>query len=238
MDYCGDVKPLKATFLVKEEVQDGVFKPKGIACAVFFKGHIFLLTSSAVVEATDDRKKHIAERFSRKHFGDYRLDVSILGQLGNFTFLRIVKEHPREMGTAWITSLNLELPSVERKALGRPLSGHGTGEFELQFQWDGKSTNIQVITLKSIDWTLILGVPIIIENIQNNKRQSGRFSVIGVVGWSSEEKFCPCYLDHLDENRLGKFCLMRSHIHLGGLLFSNTKIFQVEYATVAVMVNN
>ncbi|XP_015762348.1 PREDICTED: uncharacterized protein LOC107341454 isoform X2 [Acropora digitifera] len=196
MDYNVDVKALKATFLVKEEVQDGVFKPRGIACAVYFKEHIFLLTSSAVVKATDDRKKHIAERFSRKHFGDYRLDVSILGQLGDFTFLRIVKEHPTEMGTAWIISLNLELPSLERKALGRPLSG--TGEFQLQVQWVGKSTNIQVITTKSIEWTSILGVPIIIENMQSNKRQSGRFSVIGVVGLTSEEKLCLCYLDHLD----------------------------------------
>ena len=221
MDYNVDLNPLKATFLVKEEVQDGVFKPRGIACAVCFKGQIFLLTSSAVVEATDNRKKHIAERFSRKHFGDYRLDVSILGQVGNFTFLRIVKEHPREMDTAWVISLNLELPSPKRKALGCPLKG--TGEFELQLQRDGSSTNIKVNSTKSIDWTSILGVPIIIENTESDKKQSGRFSVIGVVGLTSEEKLCPCYLDHLDEKTgsLGKFCLMSSHIHLGGLIFSN-----------------
>ena len=222
MDYDVDVIPLKATFLVKEEVQKSVFKPRGIACAVCFKGKIFLLTSSSVVEATDNRKKHIAERFSRKHSGDYRLDVSIFRQLGNFTFLTIIEEYPRaSMGTSWVISLNLELPSSERKALGCPLSEKR--EFELQCQWDGNSTSIQVITTKSIDWTSILGVPIIIENIQSNKRQSGRFSVIGVVGLTSEEKLCLCYLDQLEENTgsLGKFCLVRSHIHLGGLIFSN-----------------
>ena len=221
MDYDVDVKPLKATFLVKEEVQKSVFKPRGIACAVCFKGKIFLLTSSSVVDATDNRKKHIAERFPRRHFGDYRLDVSICEQLGNFTFLRIINENARaSMGTPWV-SLNLELPSSERKALGCPLSG--TGEFKLQVRWDANSANIQVITTKSIDWTSILGVPIIIKNTQSNKRQSGRFSVIGVVGLSGEEKICLCYLDQLDENTesLGKFCLVRSHIHLGGLIFSN-----------------
>ncbi|XP_044172267.1 uncharacterized protein LOC122956647 [Acropora millepora] len=201
MDYAEDVEPLKATFLVKEEVQNGVFKPRGIACAVCFNGQIFLLTSSAVVDATDDGKKHIAERFSRKHFGHYRLDVSILGQLGSFTFLRIVKEHTRAMGRAWVISLNLELPSLERKALGRPLSG--TGEFQLQVQWVGKSTNIQVITSKSIEWTSILGVPIIIDNTQSNKKRSGGISFIGVVGSTKEEKLCLCYLDHEITESLG-----------------------------------
>lgn len=219
MDYEVDVKPLKATFLVKEEVQNDVFKLRGIACAVRWKGKIFLLTSSAVVEARDNRKKLIAERFSMKHVGGYRLNVSILGPLRNFTLLRITKEYPSAKGTPWLISLNLELPSLERKALGCPLSRKG--EFEIQVQWHGNSTNIEVIATKSTDWTSILGVPITIENKQNKKSQSGRFSVIGLVGLTSEGKLCLCYLDPLDEDRLGKFCLMRSHIHLGGLIFSN-----------------
>ena len=208
MDYAEDVEPLKATFLVKEEVQNGVFKPRGIACAVCFKEQVLLFTSSAVVEAADDRKKYIAERFSRKHVGDYRLDVSILGQRGNFTFLRIMKEYARAMRTGWVISLNLELPSSERKALGYPLSG--TGEFKLQVQWDGST---QVIPTKPIDWTSILGVPIIIDNTQSNKKRSGGISFIGVVGSTREEKLCLCYLDHEITESLGKFCLMRSHIH-------------------------
>ncbi|XP_067026413.1 uncharacterized protein [Acropora muricata] len=190
MDYTVDVEPLKATFLVKEVFQNGVFKLRGIASAVYFKGQVLLITSSAVVEATNDRKKHIAERFSRKHVGGYRLDVSILGQRGDFTFLSIMKEYPRAMRTGWVISLNLELPSSKRKAQGYPLSG--TGEFKLQFQWDGST---QVIPTKPIDWTSIVGVPIIIKNKLSNKNQSGRFSVIGVVGSTREEKLCLCYLN-------------------------------------------
>ena len=209
MDYTVDVNPLKATFIVKEVFENSAFKLRGIACAVRFKGSTpFLLTSSAVVEETDNRKKLIAERFSRKHV--YRLDVSVLRQFGNITFLWIMKEYQRAVGTSWIIGLNLELPSSERKALGHLLPGTGAGKCELQVQFDG---SIEVIPAKSIDRASILGVPIIIENIQSNKRQSGRFSVIGVVGLTSEEKFCACYLDRENTGSLGKFCLMRSHIH-------------------------
>ena len=130
-----------------------------------------------------------------------------------------MKEYPKAMGTAWFFTLNLELPSSGRKALGLPLKG--TGEFEIQVRWDRNSTEIEVISAKSIDWTSIPGIPIVIENKDNKKRQSGRFSVIGLVGLTSEGKLCLCYLDPLDENRLGKFCLMYSHIHLVGPIFSN-----------------
>ena len=209
MDYTVHVNPLKATFIVKEVFEKSGFILRGIACAVRFKGSKpFLLTSSAVVEETDNRKKLVAERVSRKHV--YRLDVSVLRQFGNVTFLRIMKEHQRVVGTSWIISLNLELPSSERKALGRLLPGTVAGKYELQVQFDGST---EVILAESIERVKILGVPIIIENIQSNKRQSGRFSVIGVVGSTREEKLCLCYLDHENTGSLGKFCSMRCHIH-------------------------
>ena len=211
MDYSEDVKPSKACFSVKEVFPNGVFKLRGIACAVLFKGSTpFLLTSSAVVGETDNRKKLIAERFSRKHVGAYRLDVSVLRQFGNVTFLWIMKEYQMVIGTSWIIGLNLEIPSSERKALGRLLPGMWFRKCELQVQFDGST---QVIPTKSIDRTSILGVPIIIENTLSNRKQSGRFSVIGVVGWTREEKLCVCYLDHENTGSLGKFCSMRSHIH-------------------------
>ncbi|XP_044170879.1 uncharacterized protein LOC114963804 isoform X2 [Acropora millepora] len=194
MDYTVHVNPVKATFIVKEVFEKSGFILRGIACAVRFKGsRPFLLTSSAVVEETDNRKKLIAERFSKKH--TYLLDVSVLRQFGNVTFLWIMKEHQRAKGTSWIIALNLEIPSSERKALGRllPETCPGAGNCRLQVQFDGST---QVIPAKSIDRASILGVPIIIENTQSYKKQSGRFSVIGVVGLTTEEKFCVCYLDH------------------------------------------
>lgn len=223
MDYDVDVNPSKAMFLVKEEFQNNVLKSRGIACAVYFEKRIFLLTSSSAVESTDKQKKLIAERLSRRHFGDYRLHVSVLRQLGNFTLLKIDKEYKnktRQVGGSWLISLNLEIPSSERKASAVPCCG--TEEFELNVQWDGNSANVQVNTTKSVDWTSILGVPMIIENKQSNRRQSGRFSVVGVVGLTSEGNLCAYFLDQLVQNArsLGKFFLL-SHIHLCGLIFSD-----------------
>ena len=209
MEYRVVVEPSKAIFVVSEVIQNNVLKHRGIACAVNFKGKIFLVTSSSAVEAKDHQKNLvlIAERYSRKHFHDYRLEVSILSKLGCFTFLKINKECEfGKVGRSWVISLNLELPSCERKASQNQF--RGMQEFELQFKRDGNSTNIEVISEKPTELTSILGAPIIIENKEVKETQSGRFSVIGVVGLTSDskgEKLCPYYLDLLDENTLGKF---------------------------------
>ena len=209
MDYAVVVDPFKACFLVSEVIQNNVRKQRGIACAVYFKGKILLVTSSSAVEAKYHQKKPvlIAERFSRKHFHDYRLEVSIFGKHGKFTFLKIDKEHEfGKVGRSWVISLNLELPCSERKASENQF--RGMQEFELLFKRDGNSTNVEVISEKPTELTSILGAPIIIENKQVKETQSGRFSVIGVVGLTSdleEEKLCPCYLDLLDENTLGEW---------------------------------
>ena len=110
------------------------------------------------------------------------------------------------MGRSWVISLNLELPSSERKAAQNQF--RVMQEFELQFKPDGNTTNIEVISEKPTELTSILGAPIIIENKEVKETQSGRFSVVGVVGLTSdskEEKLCPYYLDLLDKNTLGKF---------------------------------
>ena len=104
-------------------------------------------------------------------------------------------------------------------------SGHyidpfcGGSRFKLEFECVGRSTTIKVESGKKVERTSIIGVPIIIERKQNNRKHSGRFVVIGVVGLTSEEKHCPCYWDPSDENTrsLGEFCLVCAYIHLGGL---------------------
>ena len=190
----------EALFFISEDVQNNVFKKKGIACAVYFKEQIFLLTSSSVIGSKGNSKKLIAERFSRKHFGDYRLEVSLFRKLGNFTLLKIDKGNEiGEKGRGWVIGLHPESPSSERKALASPFCG--TQNFAVELKGDGNNTNIEVISRKAIQRTSILGAPIIVENKHTKKTQS----VIGVVGLNSEKKLCPCYLD---ENRLGKFCLV------------------------------
>ena len=210
MDHEVDVEPFKATYFVSEVVQNNVLKRRGIACAVFYKDAILLLTSSSAVEETDNEKKLIAERFSSKHFGDYRLEVSFFRQCGSFTFLRIVKEHKfGRMGRSWVISLNLESPSSETKS-ATPFCGRQDQKIKLEFKRAANRTTIEVISGKTVDRTSILGAPIVIERNQMNKKHSGRFAVVGVVGLTSEDKLCPYYWDLSDENTrsLGEFCLV------------------------------
>lgn len=56
MEYRVVVEPFKAIFVVSEVIQNNVLKQRGIACAVNFKGQIFLVTSSSAVEAKDHQK--------------------------------------------------------------------------------------------------------------------------------------------------------------------------------------
>lgn len=198
MDFKEDVDPAKATFYVGEEVQNKVLKLRGIACSVFSEGAVFLLTSSSAVGEADNQKKLIAQRFPSSHIGDHRLDVSFSRQLGNFTFLKIDKEY--NIGTIGrsLICLNLESPTYEMKDSAKPFCGGS--QFKLQFECVGSSTTIEVISQKTVERTSIIGVPIIIEKKQMNRKHSGRFSVIGIVGLTSEEKLCPCYWDPSDEN--------------------------------------
>ena len=194
----------KYIYFVSEEFQNYVFERRGIACSVSFEGETFLLTSSSAVEATDYGKKLIAERFSSKHFGDYRLEVSFFRQIGNFTFLKIDKEHEfGKRGKSWVISLNLESPSPEIKELAKPFCRKR--EVELQLKCDGNSTTVEVIGEKRVDEASIVGSPIIVEKKQMRKKQSGRFSVVGVVGLTSEEKLCACYWLEENTRSLGEF---------------------------------
>lgn len=235
------VNPLKAIFFVSEVIQKNVFKRRGIACAVYIKKKRWLVTSSSALEEKDNQNKpeFIAERFSRRHFGHYRLlEVSIFKTLGNFTFLKIGKKSSGgKLGRSWLTILNLESPSSAKKESENQFFGTQQ-DVKLEFKRDGNSTNTEVITEKPAELTSILGAPIINEDKKMKKTQSGRFSFIGVVGLTSDsvKKLCPGYLDK-DENALGKFCLVCTRIHrLVGLIFSYRKILPVGYATVLMAV--
>ena len=212
MENYQDVELGKATFYVSEEVQSSLLKRRGIACSVFFEGEKVLLTSSSVVGATDKQQKLIAERFSSNH----RLDVSFDRQLGNFTFLKIDKEHSDgTIGRSWPIYVNLESATHETKGLAKTFCGKSQ-HFKLRFEGVGSSTTIEVISKSTVETTSIIGAPIIIENTRVQKKHSGRFSVIGVVGLTSKRKLCPCYWD--DNTRsLGEFCFVCAHIHLGEL---------------------
>ena len=214
MDYETFVDCYKCIYFVSEEVQNNMLNRRGIACSVFYEGEKRLLTSSSAVEPTDNRKKFIAERFSSKQFGDYRLEVSFLERRGNFSVLKIHNEHKfGKRGKSSVISLNLESPSDEIKELAKPFRGKRA--VELQLKCDGNSKTFEVISKKGVDKTSIIGAPIIIENKYMRKKHSSRFSVVGVVGLTSEEKLCPCYWDALDANTLslGEFCLVCAFIH-------------------------
>ena len=201
--------PLKALCFLSEDEQNRQFKRRCIASAVHLNGQYLLLTSSSAIKEEDKNKVLIlGKRFSPKHFGRYTVEVSFFKEFGEFTLLKI-KDTPKEKGGKWdISPLNLKVPSSDSlKGLTSPCA---TEEFKFEFKCDGNSEKIELISKKPIEETSILGAPIIIN-------QSGQFSVIGVVGLTSEKQLCPCYLN---ENILGEFYLVCAHLHLVGLIFS------------------
>ena len=202
-----DMDPLKALCFLSEGDQNRQFKRRCIACAVNVNGEYHLLTSSSAMKDEDKKENLTFKRFSRKHFGRYTVKVVYLKEFGEFTFLKI-KDTPKDKGGTWdIRPLNLKLPSSENlKALTSPCA---TERFKFKFKCDGESGTIKLISKKRTEETSIVGAPIITEH-------SGQFSVIGVVGLTSEKQLCPCYLN---ENILGEFCLVCAHLHLGTNIF-------------------
>ncbi|XP_015770917.1 PREDICTED: uncharacterized protein LOC107349308 isoform X2 [Acropora digitifera] len=185
--------PSKSLFFISENVQNNLLKRRGIACAVYFKEQLFLLTSSSAISSKGNPKKLLAQQFSPEQFGDYRLQVSLFNKLGSFTLLKIDKGNEYgEKGSGWVSGLNPESPSPEKKRSARPFCRKQ--RFEIELKCHGSNTNIEVISGEA-KITSILGAPIIVENKHTNTTQSGIFSVIGVVGLTREKKLCPCYLD-------------------------------------------
>ena len=184
---------------------------------------MFLLTSSSVVKevkANEKPKKLIAQRFSSENFGDYQAEVSIYTTIDKFTFLKIDKECKfSNVKEGWSTdhpNFNVYVPSSETKALAKsPFCESLRQKVKSdEFACNGNNTIIEVNTETPIKRTSILGAPIFPETKTTQTRKSDK--VIGVVGLSSEEKLCSCYLN---DNALGEICLVYAHIHLVGLLF-------------------
>ncbi|XP_068736866.1 uncharacterized protein [Montipora capricornis] len=193
----------KAIYLVSENVLGTLFK-RGIACAVSFQNETFLLTSSSVIKevnASEKPKQLIAERFSRKYFGDYQAEVSILTTIGKFTFLKIVQEckcHKREGWSIGPFIFNVDVPSSEMKASGMsPFCGRQKFKV-VEFECNGNNMNIEVKTEIPIERTSIVGAPIFNEKKNTQKRKS-QYPVnavhIGVVGLNSEGRLCSYYLN-------------------------------------------
>ena len=208
-DLCtGDMDPFKVLCFLSEGKQNKRFKRRCMASAVVVNGQYLLLTSSSAIKDEDKKENLILKRFSRKHFGRYTVEACFFKEFGEFTFLKI-KGTPQDNGRLWdIRSLNVKLPSSENlKALISPCAMEN---FKFKFKCDGEKGTIELISKRPVEETSIVGAPIIIE-------QSGRFSVIGVVGLTSEKQLCPCYLD---KSILGESCFVCAHLHLVGIVFS------------------
>ena len=208
-DFCtGDMDPFKALCFLSEGEQNSWFKRRCIASAVDVNGQYCLLISSSAIKDEDKKKNLILKRFSRGHFGRYAVEACFFKKFGEVTLLKI-KGTPQDNDGNWaIRPLNLKIPSDENmKALTSPCA---TEKFEFKFNCDGERGTIELISEKPIEKTSIVGAPIIIE-------QSGRFSVIGVLGLTSEKQLCPCYLN---KSILGESCFVCAHLHLVGIVFS------------------
>lgn len=201
------MNPLKVVCFLSEGKESRQFKTRCIASVVNVDGQYRLLTSSSAIKDEDKKESLILKRFSRKSFGRYMVKASFFKQFGEFTFLKI-KGTPNDKGEEWhIRPLNLKLPPSENlKALTSPCA---VGQFEFKFKCDGESGTIELISKKPIEETSIVGAPIIIE-------QSGKFSVVGVVGLTRDKQLYPCYLN---KNILGESFFVCDHFHSVGLIF-------------------
>lgn len=182
--------PLKAIYVVKAKIEQNVYETKGMATVVEFQEATRLVTWSGAIKANgmNPGGTLIAERFSRKHIGAYRLVVSIFRDCGNFTFLKIDDNEAESSNGKDNTPmhLNFEVPGNEASSV-QASSFFGCNDFKLAFKYNTITRKHDVEKVKEIDVVekgSVIGAPII----------NDQFSVVGIVGLTEQKKICPYFI--------------------------------------------
>ncbi|XP_068689474.1 uncharacterized protein [Montipora foliosa] len=204
MTYTKVINPFKAVCEVK--IRKGVYRTEGFACTVLVKrgktevAHFVTLS----VVASDFNKPTQIYRFSRLHSGQYWLtvDSTTVQTFGPFSFLQVGPNMNSRAASSsgkddWeVICLAFQAPGVNTSSL-EAYSFVGSERLKLKLKFQGDTKTYKLEASKKDMQKLsraVVGAPIIVENKQIVASNSGRWSVVGVLGLSEEGEFCPYFV--------------------------------------------
>ena len=218
MSYSKNINPHKAIYAIREVCQKDVYQTRGMGCLVHIKGSERLLTWRGVDLGKGDRDKSIImDRFTSpktsSKIGEYRFQSSTAKEIDSFSFLSVGPVN--EAGNAtnpskknWRQYLELQVPK-ETKCDFKAYSFVGNKELELNLMYNVTKKKHELVINNDISKQLILektsllGAPII---ICKNLELSSPYCVVGVVGWSDNDRQLIPYF--ITEELLGKCSLI------------------------------
>ena len=190
----------KAIFAVREIFQKQVYQTRGMACAVYVRGSIRLITWHGVL-ADYNNCNVVMDRFSEKFSTDvqkYRLQKSTVKTYDNFSFLSVsCKEN--------FAILQSKVPGNDIKVSNLKAYSFSGGEtIEAEFKYNESKKEHELITTGG-EWekrvtekTSLLGSPII----------DGR-AVVGVVG-ESAGKLVPFFITEKEFGEYNSCCRLQT----------------------------
>ena len=206
MDYSQAVDPFKAVYVMRKQIPGSFsrfYHTEGMACSVLVKKDKketmrFVTFSDVAKNINCNETLTQLHRFSRKN--EYRVSIGLtVKRFGHFSFLSMHPDIDRKTGIDFeVIILALRAPEEEELTSNLEVySFVGSKKLKLKLEFQGNKKTHKLVPKeddKFFDVSSILGAPIIIENEEIKSSDSGRWSVVGVVGFSEEGELCPYFV--------------------------------------------
>ena len=198
--------PFKAVYDVRKEKIQGIYQTKGMACSVYVKKDdkevAYFVTWSGLTKHFN--KPAQMNRFSSEHVGEYSGTVdwnSTVATFGHFSFLpafSIFSSLPSKKVFV------IAFKAVQEQEFTSDLEAYcfvGPQKLKLKLEFQRDTRTHKLLTSdtsgkdRKLEWSSVLGAPIIVKNTKISAHNSGaRWSVVGVVGLGREGELCPHFV--------------------------------------------
>ena len=206
IDYSQVIDPFKAVYALREQIPGSssrFCRTEGIACSVFVekakeKTMRFVTFSDVAKNIHCNQKLTQLHRFSSKN--EYRIPIGLtVKRFDRFSFLSMDRDIVRETGIDFeVIGLTLRAPKKEELTSNlEAYSFIGSKKLKIKLEFQGNSKTHKLVRSendKFLDMSCVIGAPIIVENEEIKSSNSGRWSVLGVVGLSEEGALCPYFV--------------------------------------------
>ena len=209
--YRGKVDPFRSVCGVRKEKIQRIYQSKGMACSVYVKKDdkdvAHFVTWSGLTKHLN--KGAQMNYFSSKRFGKHSASIdseSTVETFGHFSFF------PAGSIFASLSSKKFRIITfrpLQQQEFTTDLEAYcffGSEKLKLKLKFERDTETHKLLTSdtsgtdRKLEWSSVLGAPIIVKNNLNiSARNSSRWSVVGVVGLSLREReLCP----HFVENKI------------------------------------
>ncbi|XP_068682205.1 uncharacterized protein [Montipora foliosa] len=206
--YREKVDPFMSVCGVRKEKIQGIYQSKGMACSVYVKKDdkdvAHFVTWSGLTKHLN--KGTQMNHYSKKRFGKHSASIdseSTVETFGHFSFFPagsiFASLSPKKFRIITFRPLQQQEFTTDLEAYC--FFGPEKLKLKLKFERDTQTHKLLTSdtsgTDRKLEWSSVLGAPIIVKNKDISARKSSRWSVVGVVGLNPREReLCPYFVEN------------------------------------------